>query len=66
MIVDDSYADKAKQIGVRTYVENLISNTITKNVLENHTRMNDCKGYIFRDAATDLAMERLVSKEIWL
>ena len=66
MIIDDSYADKVKQIGVRTYVENLICNTISNNVLENYTRMKNCKGYIFRDAATELATERLFSQEMWL
>ena len=66
MTIDDNYADKVKTEGIRNYVENLIRNTVTKNVLEIYSRMKDHKGYIFRDAATDLAMERIATKEIWL
>jgi glutamate dehydrogenase (NAD(P)+) len=66
LIIDNSYAEKVKAEGIRNYVENLIRNTIEKNVLEIHSRMKDRNDYIFRDAATDLAMERLTTKEIWL
>jgi glutamate dehydrogenase (NAD(P)+) len=66
MIMDDSYADTVKSVETKKYVENLIRNTITKNVLEIYSRMKNHKDYIFRDAAKDLSMERISTKEIWL
>jgi glutamate dehydrogenase/leucine dehydrogenase len=66
MIFDNNYSDTVKNVGIKNYVENLIRNTVTKNVLEIYSRMKDRNGYILRDAATDLAMERITSKEIWL
>ncbi len=66
MTIDNIYSDTVKNVGIKIYVENLIRNTVTKNVLEIYSRMKDRNGYILRDAATDLAMERITSKEIWL
>ncbi|MBC8288207.1 MAG: Glu/Leu/Phe/Val dehydrogenase [Nitrospinae bacterium] len=66
LIVDDSYADKVTQAGVRTYVENLIDTTITKNVCDTYSRMNNNSDTIFRDAAWELALERLKTQEVWL
>lgn len=66
LIVDDSYAEKVKQAGLRNYVENLIDKTITKNVCDTYSRMKNSSGTIFRDAAWELALERLGTQEIWL
>jgi len=66
MIVDDAYADKVKQTGIRTYVENLIDNTTSENVGETVSRMHDNKDFTFRDAAWELALERLNTAEVWL
>jgi glutamate dehydrogenase/leucine dehydrogenase len=66
MTQDKTYAKITKEKNTRTYTENLISNTISKNIKEVFSRMNDSKDYIFRDAAMDLAMERLKTKEVWL
>lgn len=64
LIIDDSYADKVKRTGIRTYVENLIHNTITKNISEIYSRINN--DTIFRDAAWELGMQRLNSAEVSL
>jgi glutamate dehydrogenase (NAD(P)+) len=64
--IDGSYATNVKTVGIRNYVENLIGNTIKKNVLEIQTQIKGRNGYIFRDAATELAMGRLLTKETWL
>jgi len=66
LIVDDSYAEKVKQIGLRNYVENLIDKTITKNVCDTYSRMHKGSDTIFRDSAWKLALERLGTQEIWL
>ena len=66
MIFDDSYAEKVKRMGIRTYVEKLIRNTITKNVCEIYSRMKNGSNTIFRDSAWELATERLKTQEIWL
>jgi glutamate dehydrogenase/leucine dehydrogenase len=66
MIFDDSYAEKVKRMGIRTYVEKLIRNTITKNVCEIYSRMENGSNTIFRDSAWELATERLKTQEIWL
>ena len=66
MILDNSYAEKVKHMGIRTYVENLIGDTITKNVCEIHARMKNDSDTIFRDSAWELATERLKTQEIWL
>jgi len=62
--MDNSYAEKVKQIGIRTYVENLIRNTITRNICEIYTQMKN--DMIFRDSAWDLALDRLKTQEVWL
>jgi glutamate dehydrogenase (NAD(P)+) len=66
LVVDDSYAEKVKHVGLRSYVENLIDNTITKNISNTYSRMQKNNNTIFRDSAWELAMERLESQEIWL
>lgn len=66
LIVDDSYAEKVKQSGLRNYVENLIDKTITKNVCDTYSRMQNNSDIIFRDSAWELALERLDTQEIWL
>jgi glutamate dehydrogenase (NAD(P)+) len=66
LVIDDSYEKKVKQKGVRTYVENLIHQTINKNVCETYSRMNSNSDTIFRDAAWELALERLKTREVWL
>jgi len=64
LIQDENYAKKVRLEGSRPYTENLIFDTVSKNVQEIFNRI---KGdYIFRDAATDLALERLKTKEVWL
>ena len=58
------YATKVKEKNTRNYTENLIFNTVSNNVIEVFSRVR--KDYLFRDAATELALERLQTKEIWL
>ena len=59
-----SYANKVEAKGLRTYTENLIFKTVSKNVQEIYKRMKGDS--IFRDAAVELAYERLKSQEVWL
>ena len=66
MIIDHSYANRVKKIGIRTYVEKLINNTISKNVCEIYARMKNDSDTIFRDSAWELATERLKTQEVWL
>ncbi len=66
LIVDDSYAKKVKHVGLRNYVESLIEKTITKNVCDTYSRMQNDRDTIFRDSAGELALERLDNQEIWL
>ena len=66
MIIDNSYANRVKNIGIRTYVEKLINNTISKNVCEIYARMRNDSDTIFRDSAWELALERLKTQEVWL
>lgn len=66
LIVDDSYADKVMQSGIRPYVENLIDTTITKNVCDVYSRMKENSDLIFRDSAWELALERLKTQEVWV
>ena len=66
LIVDDSYAEKVKHVGLRNYVESLIDKTITKNVCDTYSRMQNDRDTIFRDSAWELALERLNAKEVWL
>ena len=61
---DKYYASKVKIKNTRNYTENLIFNTISTNVIEIFSRIR--KDDVFRDAATELALERLQTKEIWL
>jgi glutamate dehydrogenase/leucine dehydrogenase len=64
MTRDETYSVRVQEKGTRNYTENLIFDTVSKNLKEIFSRM---KGdYIFRDAATDLAMERLETRELWL
>ena len=64
--IDDSYAEKVKRMGIRTYAEKLINNTISKNVCEIYARMRKNSNNIFRDSAWELALERLKTQEAWL
>lgn len=66
LIIDDSYAETAKQMGLRNYVESLIEKTITKNVCDTYSRMQTSNDAIFRDSACELALNRLQTEEIWL
>jgi glutamate dehydrogenase (NAD(P)+) len=66
LIVDYSYAEKVKRVGLRSYVENLIDKTITKNVCDTYSRMQNNRDTIFRDSAWELALERIDTQEIWL
>ncbi len=66
LIVDNPYTEKVKQVGLRSYVEKLIDKTITKNVCDTYSRMQNSSDTIFRDAAWELALERLDNQEIWL
>ena len=66
LFVDDSYAEKVEQAGVRTYVESLINKTITKNFRDTFSLMQNKSDTIFRDAAWELALQRLKTQEIWL
>ena len=66
LMVNDSYAMRVKQKGTRAYVENLIDNTISNNVCETYSRMKKNSDTIFRDAAWELALERLGAEEVWL
>ena len=61
---DNGYASKVREKKTKNYTEKLIFNTISKNVIEIFSRIR--KDYLFRDAATELALERLQTKEIWL
>jgi len=61
---DKNYSIKVQEKETRIYTENLIFDTVAKNMTEIFSRIKD--DYIFRDAATDLALERLKTQEIWL
>ena len=64
MFKSSAYGNKVKANGTRFYTENLIFDTISKNMQEIFKRMKeDC---IFRDVATDLAYERINTQEVWL
>ena len=64
LMQDKDYASKVKIKNTRNYTENLILNTISTNVIEIFSRIR--KDDVFRDAATELALERLQTKESWL
>ncbi len=66
MLVDSDYGKKVQEKDPRTYIEDLIFNTVSRNVEEVFTRMEEDKDFIFRDAATHLALERLKTDEVWL
>lgn len=59
-----AYANKVKAKGLRAYTEKLVFDTVSKNVQEIHKGMKGDS--TFRDAATDLAYERLRNQEVWL
>ena len=61
---DPSYANKVRAKGLRAYTENLVFDTVSKNVQEIYKRIKG--GSIFRDTAIDLAYERLKNQEVWL
>jgi glutamate dehydrogenase (NAD(P)+) len=64
MIEDKIYSMKVQEKETRTYTENLIFDTVARNMKDIFSRIED--DYIFRDAATDIAMERLKTQEMWL
>ena len=64
LIKNRSYAKKVEAEGIRAYTEKLVFETVSKNVQEIYKRMKGDS--IFRDAATDLAYERLKNQEVWL
>lgn len=64
MTEDKFYSKKVQKKETRTYTEDLIFNTVSINMKEIFSRIKNDS--IFRDAATDLAMERLETQEIWL
>ena len=66
MITDKSYANTVREREPRKYIEQLIYNTVSNNVKEIFARMEESKDSIFRDASTELALERLKTKEEWL
>jgi len=64
ILQNDNYAVQVRKKNIRKYTEDLIYTTISKNVIEVLSRVKN--NYIFRDAATELALERLTTKEVWL
>ena len=67
---NDDYKSKVLEVGVRKYLENLIHNTVSRNVLEIYQRLKTKKesDKIFREEALALAEERLkaVEKDYWI
>ena len=49
---------------MKAYTEKLVFDTVSKNVQEIYQRMSG--DTIFRDAATEVAYERLKNQEVWL
>ena len=71
MTGNPDFKNKVLKEGAKSYLEGLITNTVSKNVTSVHNRMTSQqkrKEVIFRDAALHLAEERLCShtKEEWL
>ena len=66
LTIDNEYMIKVSQTGVRKYVENLIYKTVSQNVYEAYSRMQNNDNYIFRDAAWEMGLQRLKNKEVWL
>ena len=69
MNADAKYKKKVEAKGVRSYTENLINDTISKNVSEIQSRITarDRSDKFFREEALSLAKKRLQNpKEIWL
>jgi glutamate dehydrogenase (NAD(P)+) len=64
MIADQNCSKRVQDKDTRAYTENLIFDTVAKNMKDIISRMKEDS--IFRDAATELAMERLETQEIWL
>jgi glutamate dehydrogenase/leucine dehydrogenase len=64
MTGDPDFKDETLKKGPRIYLEELIENTVSKNVIEVHERMaaQKRKDVTFRDEATRLAEERLCSQ----
>ena len=66
---DGEYKKKVEANGVRLYTENLIDNTVSKNVTEVLRQVNTKNGtdIIFREKALSLAKKRLEKiEDIWL
>ncbi len=71
MTQNKKYRDHVLEMGGngRTYVEKLISDTVSKNIFSIIKRMKEEKGkdILFREVATKIAEERLAKpKDIWL
>ena len=69
MNADAKYKKKVEAKGVRIYTENLINDTISKNVSEIQSQITakDRSDKFFREEALSLAKKRLQNpKEIWL
>jgi len=64
MMQDKQYSNNLQEKGPRAYTENLIFETVSKNVKEIFQRMDGDS--IFRDTAVELAIERLKTGEVWL
>ena len=66
MNMDDKYKKIVQKNGIRTYVEKLITETVTKNTQEIYFRLIENRQSIFRDHASKLGLEEINSKECWL
>ena len=68
MTAEPDYREKVLKIGTKSYLENLIKNTVSKNVTEVTNRLAGRlqKDIFFREEALQLAEERLTVKEQWL
>jgi glutamate dehydrogenase/leucine dehydrogenase len=70
MAKDEVYREKVLQYGPKAYIDNLIFDTVSKNVSEVLKRLSENKtsDRIFREEAMDLAEERLrqESPEYWI
>ena len=69
MAADPEYRDKVRETGTRTYLEDLIYSTVSRNVEEIFQRLKGSpQDTLFREQALELVEERLNShqKECWL
>ncbi|MFQ5450468.1 MAG: Glu/Leu/Phe/Val dehydrogenase [Nitrospinaceae bacterium] len=70
MTADQDYKKRVEGKGLRTFMEDLIYDTVSKNVMEIHQRVaaSGQKDTIFREEAVRLARERLdpQNRECWL